>query len=95
MNWSSVIAAIRTPRISAPIAAASGLTSIYQDTRDVQIYNNPLTSTSTLYISVDSTEGKSDNRSMIGSLGTPPATSLFTPPLPQTSAPIATASSPA
>ncbi len=52
---------------------------VAQDTRDIQIYNN------TLYISVDSTEGKSDNRSFIGTLGTPPATGLFTPPLPQTS----------
>jgi hypothetical protein len=54
-------------------------TTVSQDTRDVQVYNG------TLYISVDSTEGKSDNRSFIGTLGTPPATSLFTPPLPQTS----------
>jgi Divergent InlB B-repeat domain len=52
-------------------------TTVAQDTRTVQIYNG------TLYISVDSTEGKSDNRSMIGTLGTPPTTSLFTPPLPQ------------
>lgn len=51
---------------------------IAQDTRDVQIYNN------TLYISVDSQEGKSDNRSLIGTLGTPPATSLFTPTAPPT-----------
>jgi hypothetical protein len=46
---------------------------VAQDTRDIQIYNN------TLYISIDSTEGKSDNRSLIGTLGTPPATSLFSP----------------
>jgi hypothetical protein len=53
-------------------------TSITQDTRDVQIYNN------TLYVSADSTEGKSDNRSLIGTLGTPPATSLFAPTNPPT-----------
>lgn len=56
-------------------------TSLAQDTRDVQISNN------TLYISVDSTEGKSFNRSFIGTLGTPPATSLYVPPV---SAPYAT-----
>lgn len=44
-----------------------------QDTRSVQIYNN------TLYVSVDSTEGKSFNRSFIGTLGTPPATTLYVP----------------
>jgi hypothetical protein len=42
-----------------------------QDTRDVQIYNN------TLYISVDSKEGSGSNRDFIGTLGTPPATSLY------------------
>jgi Divergent InlB B-repeat domain len=54
---------------------SSGFTGplVAQDTRDVQIYNN------TLYISIDSTEGKSNNRSLIGTLGTPPATSLFSP----------------
>jgi Bacterial Ig-like domain (group 3) len=54
---------------------ASGFTGslIAQDTRTVQIYDN------TLYISIDSTEGKSNNRSLIGTLGTPPATSLFAP----------------
>ena len=54
---------------------SSGYTGslVAQDTRTVQIYNN------TLYVSVDSTEGKSDNRSLIGTLGTPPATSLFAP----------------
>ncbi len=51
---------------------------IAQDTRMVQVYNN------TLYISIDSTEGKSDNRSLIGTLGTPPATSKFTPTAPPT-----------
>jgi hypothetical protein len=60
-------------------SSSSCATSLAQDTRDVQIDNG------TLYISVDSTEGKGDNRSFIGTLGTPPATSLFTPPLPQTS----------
>jgi hypothetical protein len=59
---------------------ASGYTGslVAQDTRDVQIYNN------TLYISTDSTEGKSDNRSLIGTLGAPPATSLFSPTDPPT-----------
>ncbi len=45
--------------------------TIAQDTHDVQIYNG------TLYVSVDSTEGKSDNRSFIGTLGKPPAISLY------------------
>jgi hypothetical protein len=54
---------------------SSGFTGplVAQDTRDVQIYND------TLYISIDSTEGKSNNRSLIGTLGTPPATNLFSP----------------
>lgn len=42
-----------------------------QDTRDVQIYNN------TLYVSVDSKEGSGSNRDFIGTLGTPPSTTLF------------------
>jgi Divergent InlB B-repeat domain len=42
-----------------------------QDTRDVQIFNN------TLYASVDGKEGSGSNRDFIGTLGTPPATSLF------------------
>jgi hypothetical protein len=42
-----------------------------QDTRTVQIYNN------TLYVSMDSKTG-SYNRSYIGTLGSPPATSVFT-----------------
>jgi hypothetical protein len=54
-------------------SSCTTMSTIAQDTRDVQIHNN------TLYISIDSTEGKSDNRSLIGTLGTPPATSLFTP----------------
>lgn len=41
-----------------------------QDTREVQIYNN------TLYVSVDSKSG-STNRSYIGTLGNPPATSTY------------------
>ena len=59
---------------------SSGFTGplVAQDTRDVQIYNN------TLYISIDSTEGKSNNRSLIGTLGTPPVTSLFSPTAPPT-----------
>lgn len=59
---------------------ASGYTGslVAQDTRTVQIYGN------TLYISIDSKEGSGDNRSLIGTLGSPPATSLFTPTNPPT-----------
>ena len=42
-----------------------------QDTRTVQIYSN------TLYVSVDSKEGSGSNRDFIGTLGSPPATSLY------------------
>jgi hypothetical protein len=42
-----------------------------QDTRTVQIINN------TLYVSVDTKEGSNSARSFIGTLGTPPSTSLF------------------
>jgi hypothetical protein len=45
--------------------------TLSQDTRDVQIYNN------TLYISVDTKGGSGSTRSYLGTLGTPPATSLF------------------
>ncbi len=45
--------------------------TIAQDTRMVQIYNG------TLYVSVDSREGSGSNRSFVGTLGTPPATSLY------------------
>jgi hypothetical protein len=48
--------------------ATVGSTS--QDTRTVQIYNN------SLYVSVDSKSGPT-NRSFIGTLGTPPATSTY------------------
>jgi hypothetical protein len=69
-----VINSARTAITGVDAAASSSCpTSLAQDTRDVQIYNN------TLYISVDSTEGKSFNRSFIGTLGTPPATSLYVP----------------
>jgi hypothetical protein len=60
--------------ITAPVAITGLDTSsktISQDTRDVTIYNN------TLYISVDSKEGSGSNRDFIGTLGTPPATTLF------------------
>jgi hypothetical protein len=58
-----------------------------QDTRDLQILTNMVANpnTTTLFVSVDSKEGHSNNRDFIGTLGTPPATSLFTPPLPQAS----------
>ncbi|MGB8888519.1 MAG: hypothetical protein WCC87_17455 [Candidatus Korobacteraceae bacterium] len=49
---------------------ASGKT-IAQDTRTVQILNN------TLYVSVDSKEGSGNNRSYIGTLGSPPATGYY------------------
>lgn len=62
----------------APTTAPTAITgldtsskTIAQDTRDVQIINN------TLYISVDSKEGSGNNRSFIGTLGDPPATSLY------------------
>jgi hypothetical protein len=45
--------------------------TIAQDTRDVRILNN------TLYVSVDSKEGSGNNRSFIGTLGDPPATSVY------------------
>jgi hypothetical protein len=45
--------------------------TIAQDSRTVQIYNN------TLYVSVDTKEGSGSARDFIGTLGTPPATSLF------------------
>jgi hypothetical protein len=45
--------------------------TIAQDTRVVQVYNNAL------YVSVDSKEGSGSNRDFIGTLGTPPATTLF------------------
>ncbi len=52
-------------------SSSSCAISLAQDTRDVQIYDN------TLYVSVDSKEGNGDNRDFIGTLGTPPATSLY------------------
>jgi hypothetical protein len=54
---------------STTITGVDSVTSS-QDTRDVQIYNN------TLFISMDSKAG-SNNRSYIGTLGDPPATSVF------------------
>jgi hypothetical protein len=45
--------------------------TLSQDTRAVQIYNN------TLYVSVDTKGGSNSARDFIGTLGTPPATSLF------------------
>jgi hypothetical protein len=49
-------------------ADAGGTAS--QDTRDVEIYNN------TLYVSMDSKSG-SYNRSYVGTLGSPPSTSVY------------------
>jgi hypothetical protein len=45
--------------------------TVAQDTRFVTVYNN------TLYVSVDTKGGSNNARSFIGTLGTPPATSLF------------------
>lgn len=45
--------------------------TVNQDTRDVQIVNN------TLYVSVDSKAGSGNARDFIGTLGSPPATSLY------------------
>ena len=66
------------PTVGAPNTAPTAITgldttgkTVSQDTRDVQIYNN------TLYVSVDSKGGSNSARSFIGTLGTPPATSLF------------------
>jgi hypothetical protein len=59
---------------AAPVAITGLDTTgktIAQDTRDVQVYNN------TLYVSVDSKEGSGSNRDFIGTLGTPPSTTLF------------------
>jgi len=52
------------------ITGADAGSGAAQDTRTVQIFNN------TLYVSVDSKSGAT-NRSYIGTLGTPPATSVF------------------
>ena len=61
---------------NSPIPFTGLDTSTYtysQETRTVQIYNG------TLYVSVDTKEGSNNARSFIGTLGTPPATSLFAP----------------
>jgi hypothetical protein len=52
-------------------SVTSGGIAFGQDTRTVQIVNN------TLYVSLDTKEGKGSNRSFIGTLGTPPAMSLY------------------
>ena len=64
--------------IGSPNAAPTPITgldttskSIAQDARTVQIYGG------TLYVSVDSKEGSGSNRDFIGTLGSPPATSLY------------------
>ncbi len=64
--------------VGAPNTAPTAITgldtsgkTIAQDTRSVQILNN------TLYVSVDSKEGSGNNRSYIGTLGSPPATGLY------------------
>jgi hypothetical protein len=64
--------------LGAPNTAPTAITgldttgkTISQDTREVLIYNN------TLFVSVDSKGGSNSARSFIGTLGMPPATSLF------------------
>jgi hypothetical protein len=52
------------------ITGTDGGSGAAQDTRDVQIFNN------TLYVSLDSKSGAT-NRSYIGTMGTPPATTLY------------------
>jgi hypothetical protein len=47
--------------------------TLSQDTRTVQIVSG------TLYVSADTKEGSNNARSYLGTLGTPPATSLFAP----------------
>jgi hypothetical protein len=44
-----------------------------QETNDVQIFSNAL------YVSADSKEGSGNNRDFIGTLGTPPSTTLYVP----------------
>ncbi len=64
---------VGTPN-TAPTAITGLDTStntIAQDTRMVHVFNN------TLYVSVDTKEGSGSNRDFIGTLGTPPATSLY------------------
>jgi hypothetical protein len=65
--------------IPTTITGADGETTppTSQDTRTVQIYptSGP---TSTLYVSMDSKQGN-DNRAYVGTLGTPPSTTVFVP----------------
>jgi hypothetical protein len=61
---------------NAPVAITGADTSANasnQDTRELKVYNG------TLYVSVDSKEGSNNARSFIGTLGTPPATTLYQP----------------
>lgn len=52
-------------------STATSPKDVAQDTRTVQIYNN------TLYVSADTKQGKNSAKDFVGSLGTPPATSLY------------------
>jgi hypothetical protein len=60
---------------SSTATAITGLDAtnktVSQDTREVQIYNN------TLYVSADSKGGSNSARSFVGTLGSPPATTLY------------------
>ena len=66
---SAVGAPTTSPTAITGLDAASK--TIAQDTRIIQVLNN------TLYVSVDSKEGSGNNRDFLGTLGTPPATSLY------------------
>ncbi len=67
--FSSLYATNNSPTAITGLDSTSTTTS--QDARDVQIVNG------TLYISVDSKQGSGSTRSFVGTLGTPPATSLY------------------
>ena len=61
-----------TTAITGADATGSGSGSLVgQDTRVVEIFNN------TLYVSVDTKEGKNSARDFIGTLGSPPSTTLY------------------
>jgi hypothetical protein len=60
-----------TPITGFDATNGSGQQVVAQDMRTVQIYNG------TLYVSIDSKEGKNSAKDFIGTLGNPPATSLY------------------
>ncbi|MGA3189699.1 MAG: hypothetical protein ABSF22_21540 [Bryobacteraceae bacterium] len=65
-----------TPCAITSITGADAGGGMSQETNDVQIVNNPLTSNTTLYVSNDSKEGGT-NRDYVGTLGTPPSTTTY------------------